>query len=118
MMIAYREGEAEVRAALAVALGEGRKWAERGRWFEHDRARGCMVATDELIDLFLREVAECIWRFGADLPGFGRFTQKYSGDEDGRGALAGQWIRGRYRLRFERPAWGWNLEEAGERVIT
>lgn len=113
-MIAYRAGEAELRAALAVALGEGRGWDDRGRWFRLDRAGARMVATDELIELFLREVSDCVGKYGARFPGFGRLAWKYTGGGEGRGALAGRWIPVRRRLLFVRPSWGWNLGDVGD----
>lgn len=102
--MAYREGERELREAVARALGEGRSQVDYGRWFVYDGNRA-LIGSPELVERFLDELASAMHK-AFSLGGiimvsdFGTFHVTKTRSRVGSGVLAGRVLPARKRVVF------------------
>lgn len=109
--MAYREGERELREAVARALGEGRVKEDYGRWFWYDDNR-TLIGSPELVERFLNELAELMFlsmKKGGRVvcSGFGTFYVGKTASRVGSGALAGRLLPARTSVAFVPAVGGW-----------
>ena len=102
--MAYREGERELREAVARALGEGRSQVDYGRWFVYD-GNQAMIGSPELVERFFDGLAYAMHKafsLGAMVmvSDFGTFHVEKTRSRVGSGVLAGQVLPARKRVVF------------------
>jgi hypothetical protein len=109
MSASYKKGEAELREILKTALAVGRSEADAGMWFVRDAQTKTMLATDLMVDVFLRVLVKFAVKHDLRLEDFGTFSYVWYDFEDGPkhcgGALAGLNWRDGPRGRFWPRTW-------------